>query len=126
MSKPTIAILGASTDRSKFGNIAVRAYADQGWAVYPVNPKAGEVEGFKGYASIRDIPGKLDRVSVYLPPPVLVGVLDDIASKAPGEVWLNPGTESEAVLTKAKSLKLNVIEACSIVDLGVSPTDYRA
>ena len=45
MSKPTVAVVGASADRRKFGNKSVRAHLAQGYDVYPVNPKAGEVEG---------------------------------------------------------------------------------
>ena len=45
MAKPTVAILGASADRSKFGNKSVRAHAQAGYDVYPVNPKGGTIEG---------------------------------------------------------------------------------
>ena len=41
----TVAIIGASSDRAKFGNKAVRAFQQQGCAVYPVNPKETEIEG---------------------------------------------------------------------------------
>ena len=125
MGEQTIAILGASTDRSKFGNIAVRAYVDQGWTVYPVNPKADEVEGLKAFAAVDDVPGPVDRVSVYLPPTVLLSLLDEIAAHSPGEVWLNPGTESDEVLSRAREQGLNVVQACSIVAEGVSPAQYR-
>ena len=37
------------------------------------------------------------------------------------ELWLNPGTESDEVLTAAEGLGLNVIQACSIIGAGVSP-----
>jgi hypothetical protein len=122
----TIAILGASTDRSKYGNIAVRAYKDLGWTVYPVNPKADQIEGLASFASLADVPKPLGRVSVYLPPKVLLNLLDEIAAANPDEVWLNPGTESPEVLERAGDLGLNVIQACSIVDRGVSPSMYKA
>jgi len=123
-TQQTIAILGASADRNKYGNAAVRTYIDKGWTVYPINPKADKIEGVKAFASITDAPQPIERVSVYLPPKILIGVLDEIAAANPDEVWLNPGTESEAVLAKAHELGLNVIQACSIVDMGASPSQY--
>ena len=122
MSKPTVAILGASTDRSKFGNKAVRAFLKQGFDVYPINPKATEIEGVRSYARLADIPVKsLDRISVYLPPQVGLPLLDDIAKAGAGEVWFNPGTTSDELLAKAESLGINVIQACSIIGVGMSP-----
>ena len=47
MSVRTVAIVGASADRRKFGNKAVRAYLRQGWKVYPVNPNRDEIEGIR-------------------------------------------------------------------------------
>ena len=61
-------------------------------------------------------------ISVYLPPPVLLKVLPAIAAKGCDELWLNPGTESDVVLAEAERLGLNVIQACSIVGVGVSPS----
>lgn len=123
---PTVAILGASTDRTKFGNKSVRAHQAKGFTVYPVNPKADEIEGIKAYPSLAEIPaGKLDRVSVYLPPAVGVKVLPQIAERGCDELWLNPGTESDELVAEAERLGLNVIQACSIVDVGVSPHDLH-
>lgn len=117
----TIAIIGASNDRNKFGNKAVRAFQQQGYEVFPVNPKEETVEGLQAFKSIAAVPGRPQLISVYLPPPVLLKVLPDIAAKGCDELWLNPGTESDEVLAEAERLKLNVIQACSIVGVGVSP-----
>ena len=126
MSKPTVAILGASTDRSKFGNKSVRAHLQQGYDVYPVNPKGGEIEGLAVYRTLADVPvERLSRISVYLPPAVSLLALDDIAAKGCDELWINPGAESEEVLAKARELGLEPITACSIVDLGLSPQEFR-
>ena len=117
----TIAILGASSDRRKFGNKAVRAFLQQGYEVFPVNPKEETIEGLRVFKCIGDVPVRPQMVSVYLPPGVLLGVLPEIAARACDELWLNPGTESDAVLEEAARLGLNVIQACSIVGVGVSP-----
>ncbi len=118
----TVAIIGASNDRNKYGNKAVRAFLRQGYTVYPVNPNEETVEGLKAFKSVGEVPGKLDMISVYVPPAVLLGILPDIAAKGSHELWLNPGTESEQVLAEAERLGLNVIQACSIVGIGVSPS----
>ena len=117
----TIAIIGASADRSKFGNIAVRAFLKQGYVVYPVNPKATQIEDLPVFASIADVPVRPNLISVYLPPAVLLKVLPAIAARGCDEFWLNPGTASDEVLSEAERLGLNVIQACSIVGVGVSP-----
>jgi hypothetical protein len=122
---PTVAILGASADRSKFGNKAVRAFLTKGYIVYPVNPKGGEIEGLPVRHSLADIPPdvKLDRISVYLPPPVGLKMLPLIAARGCKELWLNPGSESDELVAAAEKQGLNVIQACSIVDIGMSPRD---
>lgn len=120
----TIAIIGASNDRAKFGNKSVRAFQQQGYEVFPVNPKESEIEGLPAFKSIRDVPVRPQMVSVYLAPPVLLKVLPDIAARGCDELWLNPGTESDEVLVEAERLELNVIQACSIVGVGVSPDEF--
>ncbi len=118
----TVAIIGASTDPHKFGNKAVRAFLQQGYTVYPVNPNEAVVEDIEAYKSIRDVPERPKMISVYVPPQVLVKLLPDIAARGCDELWLNPGTESDEVLAEAERLKLNVVQACSIVAIGVSPS----
>ena len=98
MAKRSVAIVGASVDRSKFGNKSLRAHAQAGYDVYPVNPKGGTIEGYAAYRSLAEVPLEhLDRVSIYLPPPLALAVLDEIAAKGCDEVWFNPGTESPEV-----------------------------
>jgi predicted CoA-binding protein len=122
MSRPTIAIVGASRNRRKFGNKAVRAYAQRRYEVYPVHPRESAIEGHPAYRSVLDVPvPELDRVSVYVPADVGLRVLDEIARRPVREVWLNPGADSPAVVAKARALGLNLVVGCSIVDIGVDP-----
>ena len=76
----TVAILGASADRAKFGNKAVRAYLAQGYQVFPIHPKAQTIEGLQAYRSILEVPAdRLDRTSLYLPPQIGLHVIEEIA-----------------------------------------------
>lgn len=121
--KPTVAILGASHDRNKFGNKSVRAHLQQGYEVFPVNPNAEEVEGLRAYPSLDAVPVEhLDRISIYVPPQIGLTLLEDIQRKGAKEVWFNPGSDSDEVIARAHELGINVIQACSIVDVGVSPS----
>ena len=117
----SIAIIGASADRSKFGNKAVRAFQQGGWTVYPVHPSLEEVEGARCYASIDELPDQIDRVSMYVPPQVGRSMLSAIAEKAPKEFFLNPGTGDQELIEEAIALGLSPIEACSIVNIGLRP-----
>ena len=121
-TRPTVAVIGASRDRSRFGNISVRAHLQQGYRVFPINPNATQIEGLPAYASLSDLPVQsLDRITVYLPPETGIELLDEIAEFDVDEIWFNPGSADADLRARAADLDLDIIEACSIVDLGVSP-----
>lgn len=119
----TVAVIGASSDRTKFSNKSVRAHLKAGFTVYPVHPRETEIEGLPVFRSIRDVPDPLDRVTLYIPPGAGLMIIDDIAKKHPKELFFNPGSENPELLGRARGLGLNAIEACSIVDLGFHAAD---
>jgi predicted CoA-binding protein len=121
---PVIAVVGASNDRHKFGNKAVRAYRNQGYTVIPVNPHETSVEGERAYASVLDYPDPIDEATLYVQPEVGVAVLDDIARKKIMTVWLNPGADAPAVVARARELGIRPVVACSILAVGESPARY--
>ncbi|MCX7600232.1 MAG: CoA-binding protein, partial [Armatimonadetes bacterium] len=59
-----------------------------------------------------------------VPPEIGINLLDDIARKGCGELYVNPGAESPELLEKARALGLEPILACSILAIGESPSDY--
>lgn len=120
----TVAVIGASSDHRKFGNKAVRAYLAQGHTVYPVNPHEDHIEGLEVYRSVEDVPGDLDAILVYLPPPVTLRVLPGIARKGSAQVYFNPGSESAEVVDRARELGIEPILACAIVAIGESPSRF--
>jgi predicted CoA-binding protein len=119
-----VAIVGASANRGKFGNKAVRAFVAEGEHVVPINPHEAEIEGLRCYRSVLDVPGHIDMASVYVPPDVGITLLGEFQQKAIGEIWFNPGAESDELMAEARRRKLNVIEACSIVGIGRSPSAF--
>ena len=118
---PTVAIVGASAARTKYGNKAVRAYRRQGWTVYPIHPSATEIEGVPAHRSVLDAPGPIDRIAMYVPPAVGLRVLDEIVAAHPAEFWLSPGAESAELLTAAAERGLDPVMACPIVAIGADP-----
>ena len=124
MPESSVAVLGASRDRRKYGNKAVRAYVECGFTVFPVNPNEPAIEGLKAYPNLEAISEPIDFISLYVPPAVGLKLLPAIAAKKPQEVWLNPGAESDELIEAAADLHLRAIVACSIVALGLSPSDF--
>jgi hypothetical protein len=120
----TVAIIGASADRRKYGNKAVRAFRAQGYRVVPVHPSAAEIEGLTAYASVLDVPLGIDMASLYVPPEVGERVLDALVRKGIREVWLNPGSDSPTLVARARALGLEPVLACSILGIGESPSRY--
>jgi predicted CoA-binding protein len=120
----TVAVVGASSDRNKFGNKALRAFVAEGYTVFAINPNEDAVEGVQTYASVLDVPGSIDMATVYVQPAVAEGLLDEFEKKHIPEIWINPGAESDRLMAEAARRKLNMIYACSIVGIGRSPSQF--
>jgi len=124
-TKPTVAVLGASNDRKKFGNKSVRAHLAQGYEVFPINPKQETIEGLTCYQSLADVPvEKLNRITVYLPPEIGIKLLPEIEAANAEEVWFNPGSENQELFDAANQRGIKPILACSIVDVGRMPDEF--
>ena len=120
----TVAVVGASSNRDKYGNKALRAFERRGYTVIPINPTETEVEGHRAYATVMDVPDAIDMATIYVPPAVGVSVMDDLAKKGIPEVWLNPGADDRRVVEKARALGLKTVIHCSIIAIGESPSRY--
>ena len=120
MSK-TVAVVGASSDRRKFGNKALRAFQAEGYRVIPINPNETRVEGIPTYASVLDVPERIDMATVYVQPDVALRLLPEFEREADPRDLDQPGADSDELLIEARRRKLNVIAACSIVAIGRNP-----
>ena len=103
------AVVGASSDRDKYGNKVLRAYQQRGMEVYPINPRATEIEGLKAYATLSDVPVKLRAISVITPPAITEHVVEAAAAAGVRMIWMQPGAESNEAIRKAEALGMEVI-----------------
>lgn len=123
--KPRVAIVGASSDRRKFGNKAVRTYIAAGYEVFPIHPTDSTIEGLPVFRSVAELPVvELDRVTFYLAPARGVAALPDLVGKKIGQLILNPGADGPEVIDKARELGLNVVTGCSIIMGGFRPEQF--
>lgn len=120
----TVAVVGASSNRAKFGNKALRAFLEAGFRVLPINPNEPEVEGLKTHPSVLDVREPIDMATVYVQPDVTLRLLDEFQQKGIPEVWVNPGAEDDAVMAEARRRRMNVYFACSIIGIGRNPSDF--
>src|SRR5713226_2951781 len=90
------AVVGASTDREKYGNKVLRVYQQNKLEVVPINLKANEVEGLKAYPDLASVPGAIYGVSIITPPAVTEHVVAEASPPGRTNIWMQPGAESGA------------------------------
>ncbi|MBK8789276.1 MAG: CoA-binding protein [Geothrix sp.] len=114
------AVVGASVDRSKYGNKVLRCYQQHGREVYPINARAEEVEGLKAYPSLAALPVPVKAISVITPPAITEQVVRDAAAAGVTHIWMQPGAESDEAIRLAEAAGMAVIAGgpCLLVVLG--------
>ena len=114
------AVVGASADRSKYGNRVLRCYQMNGRRVVPVNPSTDEIEGLKCVASVSGLPDFVTSISIITPPAVTEKVVELAIARGIKNIWMQPGAESDSAVQKCIESGVNVIAdgSCILVVLG--------
>lgn len=115
------AVVGASSDRAKYGNKVLRCYQQHGRTpLFPIHPRATEVEGLCAYASLSLTPEPARAVSIITPPAVTEAVVAEAARLGIRRLWMQPGAESRRALDLAREHGLEPIAGgpCLLVVLG--------
>lgn len=114
------AVVGASTNRDKYGNKVLRVYQQNNRTVYPINPRAEEIEGLKAYADLASLPERPHGVSIITPPKVTETVVRQAVELGIKHLWMQPGAESEDAIAYARENGVNVVVngACALVVMG--------
>jgi hypothetical protein len=112
------AVVGASADRSKFGNITFRELKRRGKRVYPVNPRATVVEGEPCYPDLSALPERVERVLIVVPPKQGERVVREAEEAGIKNVWFQPGAESEAALAFCEAHGMVAVSGHCILKTG--------
>ncbi|NVN98205.1 MAG: CoA-binding protein [Geobacteraceae bacterium] len=120
LAEKKFAVVGASIDRSKYGNKVLRCYQINRYNVIPVNPKEAVVEGVDTVASVAQLPDDVKSISVITPPHVTEMVVEEAIAKGIKNIWMQPGAESESAIKRCIDSGINVIAdgSCILVVLG--------
>jgi acetyl coenzyme A synthetase (ADP forming)-like protein len=94
MRPDAVAVIGASSEDGKIGNSVMKNLVNGGYQgkIYPINPKADEILGYKAYASVKDIPGEVDVAVFAIPAKFVATALTECGEKnIPGAVLIPSG-----------------------------------
>ena len=109
-----IALIGASTNPEKPSNYVGAFLQQKGYRVIPINPGATgqEINGEKTYASLADIPEKIDMVDVFRPADAAPGIVDDVLAleDRPSVIWLQSGIVNDEAAEKARAAGITFVQ----------------
>ena len=122
LSSGPFAVVGASTNRDKYGNKVLRAYLQNDKPVLAINPRADEIEGVTSYASLSDLPEVPHGISIITPPAITEKVIDEVIALGIKHIWMQPGAEHDGAIERALAAGVNVIGhgPCALVVMGYS------
>ncbi|NOZ01974.1 MAG: CoA-binding protein [Deltaproteobacteria bacterium] len=111
-----IAVVGASNDPEKYGNIITKNLSGKGYTVLPVNPKEPEIAGIPAFGNLASVPGPIHIVDFVTPPPVTLKVLQNTDPAIADAFWLQDGSFDDAVIEYAEGRFPNLVHhACIMV-----------
>lgn len=120
LQAPMFGVVGASSQRDKYGNKVLRCYQQNDRPAIPVHPSETSIEGVDCVAAVAELPDGVKSISVVTPPRVTEKVVEQAAAKGIENIWMQPGAESPAAVSFCREQGLNVIAdgSCVLVVLG--------
>jgi len=120
LNADAFAVVGASTNRNKYGNKVLRCYQQNRRTVVPVNLHENEIEGLACVASVLDLPDQVSSISIITPPQVTEQVVDQAVARGIRNIWMQPGAESPGAVAACEQAGINVIAdgSCLLVVMG--------
>ncbi len=105
----SVAVVGASRNPGKWGFKLYRFFKRYYRRVYPVNPRAEEIDGDKAYPDLWSLPEKPDIVDIVVPPQVARKVVREAIGLGVRMIWFQPGSEDEDAIEDCLKAGINVV-----------------
>jgi predicted CoA-binding protein len=103
------AVVGASTNRDKYGNKVLRCYLQNHKTVYPVNARETQIENLEVVPSVSLLPNTVKSISIITPPLVTEKIVAEAIQKGIKNIWMQPGAESKKAIDECLSHGINLI-----------------
>lgn len=123
-SSATIAVVGATDNREKYGSVIYRDLKRKGYRVLAVNPGRDTVDGDPAYATVADLPVEPDIIDLVVPPSEGVKVVGQALDIGYDRIWVQPGAENPELLTILQEEGVEYLaDACIMVRSRVALAD---
>jgi uncharacterized protein len=99
LKETRIALVGATNDKTKYGNIIYIDLKQKNLLVFPINPKATTIEGDKSFPDIESLGFKPEIINFVIPPKLALEMIQKLVEKDYDNFWLQPGAESDEILS---------------------------
>lgn len=109
LRSPSLAVVGVSADRKKFGNSIFRTLKERGVRVYPIHRSLKEVEGVRCYAALGELPEKVEGVVTVIPPKETENFVESCPGAGVKAIWMQQGSESVRAEARARELGMQVV-----------------
>lgn len=121
-----LALVGASRDEKKFGQMAYKELKARGYQVYAVNPAVDQIDGEPCYPDLKPLREKIDGVSVAVPSGQVLQILRQAAEFGVKNVWLQQQTESPEAISLGQQLGMNLVSGKCIFIYAPPVRSYHA
>ena len=115
LAQKTYAVIGASSNEEKYGNVIFKYLVKKGYKVYPVNRRLDILDGVKVYPTLSAIPEKVDVVDVVVPPKITEEVVRECKALGITRVWMQPGAESDEAVKFCKENGIDVVHGACVM-----------
>ena len=109
LKNKSIAVVGVSRNKKKFGYIAYKNLKDKGYKVFPVNPNADSVDSYKCYPNLSSISGAFDGVLLVVPPKQSEAVVREAHQLGVKSIWFQQGSSSEEAINFCEENNISVV-----------------